>query len=73
MFTAGPVPPMGELSLITFTRFSNEPNASEMLPVGALAEMSFPLPTTSGRMSCLGVIGIDGAVAQALACQASFG
>lgn len=64
---------MGELSLVTLTMFSNVPDDSEMNPLGAWAEMSLPLPTTSGRMLRLGVIGIAGAEAQVARCHASRG
>ena len=55
--TAGPVLPIGLLSLVTFVTVSKEPIAVDMNPVGAWPEMSSPLPTTRGRAPRRGGIG----------------
>src|SRR5688572_33512301 len=53
--------------------FSNEPDASRIVPDGACAEMSLPLPTTSGRGPGLGTIGIAGAVEHSVSSHACRG
>src|SRR3954451_11154813 len=81
-FAAGaPTPLGGLLSLVTPDTLSNEPIELKMNPLGALAEMSSPLPTTMGRgvrwgsdgAATRGVIGVFGGVTHADFCQATSG
>src|SRR5690349_7293351 len=46
--TGAPTPLGGLLTLVTPDTLSNEPIELKMNPLGALAEMSSPLPTTMG-------------------------
>src|SRR3954469_15078369 len=52
-----PTPLGGLLTLVTPDTLSKEPVALKMLPLGALAERSSPLPTTMGRGPGRGTIG----------------
>src|SRR3954468_12084311 len=70
--TIGPAPPFWPVSDATLA-VSNEPTALEMVPLGACAEMSLPLPTIIGLGPTLGTCGYVGAGAQAVASPATFG
>src|SRR5688572_1764402 len=65
--------PIGLLILVTLVTLSNRPVACEMVPVGACAEMSLPLPITKGRGAIFGGIGIFGGVMHCATCQSLCG
>ncbi len=73
MATAAPALPIGLLTLVTLVSASKEPVADEMNPVGACAEISLVLPTTSGKGPCRGVIGMFGAVMHGTSFHSRFG
>src|SRR5438874_1197090 len=68
LLTGVPELPMRPVSLVTLLMFSKCPIAWVMVPDGAPAEMSSPLPTTNGRSPRRGIIGMFGAVLHGISC-----